>query len=62
MDDKTFWLICDEANQCHCDWRVTIVNCAEGHVMFYIYVVNAIFSFLVSLLGIIWIISMYMYI
>lgn len=52
MDKKSFWLICNEADQCHCDWRVTIKNCVEGNAMFYIYIINAIFSFIAALLGI----------
>lgn len=52
--NDSFWLVCDENNPqyCHCDWRVTIVGCIEREPMLYIYVVNAILSFLVSVIGV----------
>lgn len=52
--NDSFWLVCDENSHqnCHCDWRVTIVDCIEREPMLYIYIVNAILSFIVSVIGV----------
>ncbi|KAG2202528.1 hypothetical protein INT46_005085 [Mucor plumbeus] len=56
--NDSFWLVCDENNlqNCHCDWRVTIVDCIEREPMLYIYIVNAIWSFIVAVIavGLLW--------
>lgn len=46
-----FWLICDRPDHCHCDWRVTIVECIENKAMFYIYIVNIVWSLLITITG-----------
>lgn len=53
MNNDSFWIVCDENKQnCHCDWRVTIVDCIERQTMLYIYVINAIWSLLICIIGI----------
>lgn len=37
--------------KCHCDWRVRIYDCEEEHAMYIIYIINAAFSALVTLMG-----------
>ncbi|KAI7897691.1 uncharacterized protein BX663DRAFT_444621 [Cokeromyces recurvatus] len=49
-DISSFWLICDNQT-CHCDWRVTIVDCKERETMIYIYIINAVCSLINSFLS-----------
>ncbi|KAI8138687.1 hypothetical protein BJV82DRAFT_286069 [Fennellomyces sp. T-0311] len=37
---------------CHCDWRLTLQDCVEGHAMWYVNVVNIAISAVAALFGI----------
>lgn len=54
-NSDSFWLVCNKnatiTDQCHCDWRVTIVDCIERNPMFYIYVVNGLLSLVITIVG-----------
>ncbi|KAJ8655640.1 hypothetical protein O0I10_008729 [Lichtheimia ornata] len=49
---STFWRICDDNGNCHCDWRLTLGDCAEDQAMRIIYIINIIGSAVVSVIGI----------
>ncbi|KAI9345428.1 hypothetical protein BD770DRAFT_397051 [Pilaira anomala] len=49
--EGTFWLLCEEPDHCHCDWRISIINCYESKPMFYIYTVNIVWSLLIAIMG-----------
>jgi hypothetical protein len=54
MDNDSFWIVCQDdvlKRNCHCDWRITIADCIESKPMFYIYIVNAIWSFVITVIG-----------
>lgn len=54
MDNDSFWIVCEDnalKSNCHCDWRITIVNCIESKPMLYIYIANTIWSFIVAVIG-----------
>jgi hypothetical protein len=55
MNHDSFWLVCNNnstaTDQCHCDWRTTIVDCIERSPMIYIYVVNGILSLVITIIG-----------
>ncbi|EIE78226.1 hypothetical protein RO3G_02930 [Rhizopus delemar RA 99-880] len=37
---SSFWLLCENGT-CHCDWRVTLVDCVERNDMLAMCVVEA---------------------
>ncbi|ORZ16259.1 hypothetical protein BCR42DRAFT_374720 [Absidia repens] len=41
---RTLTMHCPGDGTCHCDWRLTLKNCAEGNIMYYINIVNAVLS------------------
>jgi hypothetical protein len=54
MDNGSFWIVCEDnvlKQNCHCDWRVTIVDCIESKTMLYIYIANAVWSFVLTIIG-----------
>ncbi|KAG2176232.1 hypothetical protein INT43_005466 [Umbelopsis isabellina] len=50
---NTVWRVCDNNPEgvCHCDWRLTINNCAEEKVMRIIYIINVALSSLTVIFG-----------
>ncbi|KAI9260617.1 hypothetical protein BDA99DRAFT_560685 [Phascolomyces articulosus] len=48
---STFWRICDDEGNCHCDWRLTLGDCYEDTPMRIIYIINAIGSAIVTVIG-----------
>lgn len=48
---STFWRICDDNGNCHCDWRLTLGDCDENDAMHIIYIINIIGSAIVSVIG-----------
>jgi hypothetical protein len=51
-NNNNFWLICDNnGEECHCDWRATIVDCVERTPILYIYMANAIWSLIIIITG-----------
>ncbi|KAG2218098.1 hypothetical protein INT45_000021 [Circinella minor] len=48
----TFWRICDDEGNCHCDWRLTLGDCYEDAPMRIIYIINAIGSAIVTVIAI----------
>ncbi|KAI9287337.1 hypothetical protein BC943DRAFT_319551 [Umbelopsis sp. AD052] len=50
---NTVWRVCDNNpdNICHCDWRLTIKNCAEERVMNIVYIINIALSAITVLFG-----------
>lgn len=48
---STFWRVCDDQGVCHCDWRLTLGNCEENEAMYIMYIINAVWSGLVSIIG-----------
>lgn len=51
LTQSTFWRYCDADGVCHCDWRLTITGCEEHNALKVIYIVNAVVSGLVGLVG-----------
>lgn len=49
-DSRTLTMHCVDG-VCHCDWRLTIYDCAEANAMWYIYIVNIAFSAVVIAIG-----------
>ena len=47
----TFWRICDDEGNCHCDWRLTLIDCYEDAPMRIIYTINAVGSAIVTVIG-----------
>ncbi|KAI8883689.1 hypothetical protein K501DRAFT_183885 [Backusella circina FSU 941] len=45
-----FWLICED-NVCHCDWRYSIVGCDEEYYARIFYIVTAVTSGLLAIIG-----------
>lgn len=50
-NSPTFWTVCDDRSKCHCDWRTTIEDCVENKTMFYMYMINAILSATITMIG-----------
>ncbi|GAB5587732.1 hypothetical protein Unana1_02632 [Umbelopsis nana] len=50
---NTVWRVCNnnQDHTCHCDWRLTIKNCAEERVMNIIYIINIALSSLTVIFG-----------
>lgn len=42
--NSTFWRICDNFGQCHCDFRYTVSHCQETHTGRILYIITAITS------------------
>ncbi|KAI9259790.1 hypothetical protein EDC94DRAFT_153606 [Helicostylum pulchrum] len=54
--ESTFWRVCNDAGECHCDWRYTIYDCKEETVAIAVYIATAIVSALctIALAGILY--------
>ena len=52
-DKRTLLRHCDDQNICHCDWRLTLVDCEESVAMYYINIINIILCSLAVIIGII---------
>ncbi|KAG2220474.1 hypothetical protein INT45_011478 [Circinella minor] len=51
-DKRTLLRHCDDQNICHCDWRLTLVDCEESVAMYYINIINIILCSLAVIIGI----------
>jgi hypothetical protein len=45
-----FWLVCED-NVCHCDWRISIVDCEEEYYAKAFYTVVGVTSGVLALMG-----------
>ncbi|KAG2235780.1 hypothetical protein INT48_001006 [Thamnidium elegans] len=54
--ESTFWRVCNDVGECHCDWRYTIYDCKEETIAIAVYIATAIVSALctVALAGILY--------
>jgi hypothetical protein len=48
---STFWRICDDLGECHCDFRYTIYGCEETYIAKIIYTMTAILSAVLALVA-----------
>ncbi|KAI9498119.1 hypothetical protein BDB00DRAFT_499456 [Zychaea mexicana] len=48
---------CRSIGVCHCDWRLSIQDCEEGYVMWYINIVNIAISAITAVIGIVLLIN-----
>lgn len=48
---RTLEYHCVEGGVCHCDWRLTLQNCAEGNAMKVVYILNIAISAFVFVIG-----------
>ena len=51
VEQKNLWTVCDEDGICHCDWRLTAKGCEQENTIQIIYIINAVISGMVGLLG-----------
>ena len=51
VQQKYLWTVCDVDGICHCDWRLTAKGCEQEDTIKIIYIINAVISGLVGLLG-----------
>lgn len=47
----SYWLLCENDDHCHCDWRVNIFNCEEKGAVLNMYVANLIWSAIILIPG-----------
>lgn len=51
--NSTFWRICDDLGQCHCDFRYTIAYCQETYIGKALYITTAIASVVLGFVNLI---------
>lgn len=44
QQESTFWKVCDNFGNCHCDWRYTIYGCQEESIAKILYIITTIIS------------------
>ncbi|KAI8096298.1 uncharacterized protein BX664DRAFT_355677 [Halteromyces radiatus] len=48
---RTLPIHCPGDGSCHCDWRLTLENCSEAGVMYYVNIIHAVLSALAFIIG-----------
>lgn len=51
QQNSTFWRVCDNFGNCHCDFRYTIYECQETTIMKAFYITVAAVSFILGIVN-----------